>query len=396
MAADGLSVFPMIFGDYWRMLAKLQAPAADRRPTAEPYRMIHCLEISNFRCYERLRLDNLGSVNVVVGANGCGKTTILEAIYLTLGSSPELAFRLRGWRGMGNVLAATSQSGYDSLWSDLFHNFDEHKVINIALRGTSQDSNSLEVSYDAKIKNIIRLNSQVKRGSDDEPMTDVVLPVTFKYREHGQKVYTIRPKLTRQGKLETGNVVRKTQASFYSSAFIASVGPLEPAHQFSEFSKKKKAQPIIDEFKKLFPDLDNLSVEIQSGIEMLFCDVPWVPSKLPVALISGGAQKMVSILLGIATQTKGVILIDELENGVYYKLLPKVWESLYSFAKRFGVQLFVSTHSKECLQAVLPIMAANEDSFRLLRAERQGGRYRVRQFPGKEFASAIEEDVEIR
>jgi predicted ATP-dependent endonuclease of OLD family len=358
--------------------------------------MIHSLRISNFRCYERLHLDNLGQINVIVGENGSGKTAILEAIFLTLGAGPEIAFRLRAWRGMGTIGLATSQAGYDGLWADLFHNLDQHKSINIYLKDTAQDSNSLEVSYDAKIKNIIRLNSHARPREDDESQNEIVLPITFKYKEHGQKAHAVRPRLSRQGKLEIGSVVRKTQAAFYSTSFIASIGPLEPAHQFSEFSKKKKEQPIVEEFQKLFPQLKGLSVEIQSGIEMIFGDVPWLAAKIPVALMSGGVQKMVSILLGIASQPNGVILIDELENGIYYKRMEDVWASLTRFAKRFGVQLFITTHSKECLQALLPVLREHEKMFRLLRAEGHDGQFKVRQFPSENFEAALSQNIDPR
>ena len=37
--------------------------------------------IENFRLFDRLELDDLGKVNLFFGANNCGKTSILEAIY---------------------------------------------------------------------------------------------------------------------------------------------------------------------------------------------------------------------------------------------------------------------------------------------------------------------------
>ena len=41
---------------------------------------ITSVEIENFRCFQKLRVDGLAQVNLIVGANNAGKTVLLEAI----------------------------------------------------------------------------------------------------------------------------------------------------------------------------------------------------------------------------------------------------------------------------------------------------------------------------
>ena len=41
------------------------------------------IEISNFRGIKNCAIDNLGQVNILIGANDAGKSTILNALYLT-------------------------------------------------------------------------------------------------------------------------------------------------------------------------------------------------------------------------------------------------------------------------------------------------------------------------
>ncbi len=40
------------------------------------------LELTNFRNYEKLKLDNLKDLNIIIGDNGIGKTSVLESIYV--------------------------------------------------------------------------------------------------------------------------------------------------------------------------------------------------------------------------------------------------------------------------------------------------------------------------
>jgi len=44
--------------------------------------ILNSLEIQRFRCFRELRIERLGRVNLIVGKNNVGKSTILEALRL--------------------------------------------------------------------------------------------------------------------------------------------------------------------------------------------------------------------------------------------------------------------------------------------------------------------------
>lgn len=43
---------------------------------------IRKIELTNFRNYDKFKIDNLEDINVIIGANGIGKTSIIESIYV--------------------------------------------------------------------------------------------------------------------------------------------------------------------------------------------------------------------------------------------------------------------------------------------------------------------------
>ena len=43
---------------------------------------IRRIELTNFRNYEKIKLENLDNINIIIGNNGIGKTSILESIYV--------------------------------------------------------------------------------------------------------------------------------------------------------------------------------------------------------------------------------------------------------------------------------------------------------------------------
>ena len=359
--------------------------------------MIDSIEIENFRCFEKLTVGDLGLVNVVVGESASGKTALLEAISLGMGGSPDLPHRFRAWRGLGGSLVVTiSRKSYESLWQDLFYQMDQTLTVSITLHGTAETSRSFELTYRPETA------ASASKPPDDSPIgvaspldSSLITPITFEWTDAKGDKHAFQPRLS-QGNLIAGGAGFPSLSAFYSSAFMAVVGATEAANQFSEFSKKKKDGPVRTALKAVFPTIASLSVENDVGGNALYCSVPWMTEKIPVALVSSGVNKVLAILLGIATMSKGVVLLDELENGIYYKSYPDVWKALLHFSQKFKVQLFVSTHSIECLRAAIPALQGHEDKFRLLRVERTNGNRVVRVFKGKDFEAAMEAETEVR
>ena len=54
--------------------------------------MLKTLELRGFRGFDSYRLTDLTTVNLIVGKNNCGKTTVLEAVELLVSSGRPSAF----------------------------------------------------------------------------------------------------------------------------------------------------------------------------------------------------------------------------------------------------------------------------------------------------------------
>lgn len=100
--------------------------------------MIRSADIKHFRCFKSIKLEDCRRVNIVVGENGSGKTALLEAFLLALGPGPDIALRLRQWRGYQGSFSGSQRDIADAIWRDLFHSFDKSKPISISLLGSWQ------------------------------------------------------------------------------------------------------------------------------------------------------------------------------------------------------------------------------------------------------------------
>jgi hypothetical protein len=64
-----------------------------------------------------------------------------------------------------------------------------------------------------------------------------------------------------------------------------------------------------------------------------------------------GVSKYIAIITAIVSSTNGCLFVDEIDNGIHYSKLDKLWEVILETSKIFNVQIFATTHSKECIDS---------------------------------------------
>jgi hypothetical protein len=168
------------------------------------------------------------------------------------------------------------------------------------------------------------------------------------------------------------------------------------ARRYSDLSRKGESLPIAEAMRTEFPFLLELSTEFTSNGASIFATMAGRKEKVPVGLVSDGVNKLLGILIAIASIPNGTILLDQLEDGFYYDRLPSIWKLIHSFALTYAVQVFATTHSKESLEALRSLVEENPDDFCLLQAKRGEGSSTVNLIQGKFFGAALEQGTEIR
>jgi AAA15 family ATPase/GTPase len=110
-----------------------------------------------------------------------------------------------------------------------------------------------------------------------------------------------------------------------------------------------------------------------------------------------GLGRLTSLLLTIANAPGGVVLVDEIENGLHHSILGKVWRAIGDAARRFDTQVFATTHSYDCIRAAHQAFEASESyDFRLHRLERIGDMIRAVTYDQAVLAAALKAELEVR
>jgi predicted ATPase len=356
--------------------------------------MIKTLEIRNFRCFKDLYVGALQRFNIIVGESGSGKTALLEAVFLTAAASPEIWMRLRQWRGSSNAFRLTgTRASYESLFRDIFYNFEKRRPARVEFSDYDKKVRSLRISYPSQEKYSIRAAAtELPDVSESEQNVFSVEPIVFAWKSGG-KEQRARVDI-KDGKLNFRGF-NDIYPVWYSSPLINEAQLV--AQGFSEVSLKNRSDSLVRAVTALYPDILDIGVESIAGDLALCASTTSLKEKIPIGAMSSGITRFLTIMVAIASNPGGVLLIDEFEVGFYYATLPKVLETIVSFCEEQNVQIIATTHSYEFMQMLVPLIkerAGTENRFCFLRTERQGSFCTIRIL--ENFPSAIESVFEVR
>lgn len=353
--------------------------------------MIKLFEVDNFRSLKGLQLSNLSRVNIFVGRSASGKTAALEAIRIALAGTPSAALQVNSQRGVPVFMQPNPQQDiFAAQWGSLFNNYDLARSITFKLTDDQDRYTSLKVYFD-QTKPI----TPAIQPSFVASVPTTIIPLAFERTSLEGKQDTLYATINQQGhfQLDQGQELRAS-AEFFISNWQSNAPQV--ASWFSQISINDQTKDIVNLICKQFPEIKDLSIQAPTQFPLLYATLTFGGRKIPISLVSSGINKFISLILAIKIFKGGVVLIDEIENGIYYQMFPALWEAIYQSAVENNTQLFLSTHSWECLKAAVPLIEKHSDDFSLFQVFQDQGVTKAASVSGADAAAAIDSDVEIR
>jgi AAA15 family ATPase/GTPase len=118
---------------------------------------------------------------------------------------------------------------------------------------------------------------------------------------------------------------------------------------------------------------------------------------IPLPIMGGGVQRALSILLAIGSAENGVVLIDEIENGIHHSALKDLWAVIAEASRVFNCQLFATTHSDECIRAAHEAFKKSKSyDLMLYRLERKNGSINAVMYDEETLDAALSIPLEVR
>ena len=106
--------------------------------------------------------------------------------------------------------------------------------------------------------------------------------------------------------------------------------------------------------------------------------------------------RMLGLALALANAKGGVLLVDEIDTGLHYSIMGDMWRMVGKLAATLDVQVFATTHSRDCYQGLATIVEAGSPSFQVTIQRIEPSRGRAIGFSNDDIVIAAERGIEVR
>ena len=314
--------------------------------------LINKLHISNFRGLNNVVIDNLSNVNIFVGANNCGKTTVLEAVKY-LGEPTNF----------GRFLQLALLRAHASAEAKNKHLV--HYVSNIFQKVDEEDASHYHYKVGAIIRN--QLHEYEADGVLGEISTSLgettqTLDISIMSAIEGEKkkysecriVNGANNAFTPTFKPNFDGIYLHSELNYYRSCCV------HLSHYIRNIGKEDILQ-ILRSFDSNITDISIIGEDIYLHSK--------ISGTMPLFSYGLGLQKAVLISSVIVYCKNGVILVDEIDNAIHVSAFEEIFCWFVETCLKYNVQAFITTHSAEAIDAMLKVtqeIYADRDPLRII------------------------------
>jgi hypothetical protein len=370
----------------------------------------------NFRLFSKLEIRGLSRVNLFVGKNNAGKSALLEAIEVyTSNASARTLLNLVEAREetWGGHLKPTAQRPNGE---GIRHLFKDHQLPPVdsegfvlgplgrtkdQIRVTTAAFRTIEVSGGGTVQRQ-RLSAEEYQLSVGDAELDLVAVEEGRLRrllafnsdwEYIRRVPGAAPESDGRRPLQvvpTRNMARRKVAMLWDSIGLTTL-----------------AQDVINGLQIVEPSIDGIGFVESPKTDIYYSREPepripiarvkGQPEPLPLRSMGDGITRLFHITLALANAKNGVLLVDEFENGLHWSVQKKVWQTVFRLAEELNVQVFASTHSRDCIKAFQQAWQEQSSSGAFFRLENEGnGNVSAQPYSLERLTDAEDVDAEVR
>ncbi len=365
--------------------------------------MLTRLHIERFRGLNELSLTDASRVNLIVGRNDTGKTSLLEAIRVLLSGDPR--HLRRATRNRVERRPTDLSQDYQLAF------YQTHSTNPLLIHGTVS---GIELSAQAVIREVkgqealpFDLESDSDASEDGESLLQPGREIVVEVTADDQAKAIIRQPLQGRSMFPARSQRQFSGKSFPEVPILVWLGTNRAeawshARRYSQLYRSGGVEILLGLLREIEPRLRSLVVltmergEVISPTAVLEADLGF-DRTLPLENMGDGFSNVISILSAIGAAKNGICLIDEVDNGIHYSMLPQVWRSVVSAVNVYNSQVWATTHSYDCIHAIHEAFIETPDALRVHRLERRtDGEVIIHTFDHAMLGRALESGLEVR
>lgn len=172
-------------------------------------------------------------------------------------------------------------------------------------------------------------------------------------------------------------------------------GPAHVAQQFSSLLKTKQDRDAMEALRIIEPAVQRIEVLSEPSGPSIYLDIG-LEALVPLAVCGEGMVRLFSIILELVASRNGVLLIDEIDNGLHYSVMPKLWELLGMLVEKHQVQVFGTTHNDDMMRSALEAFAGKEGMLGLFRIDNRGDHHVMVSYSEEAMEAVLNVPFEVR
>ena len=332
------------------------------------------LTIIDYKLFDDLKVENINQINIFAGNNNIGKSTLLEAINFLIRQNDLINF-IDIFRRRGKFYPNT----FSAHW----------------------------------MERVIPERIKVKGIFNNKPASTLIERVYENEENYNKQIYvTSFTAYSQYGNISSNSIIRlydgiAPRVSYeklnaicniaYSSPFTLQ-NPDNVLQFYDNAVKLEIDNQIIELIKESGLDSKIESIKLTKIVDVMRFIVQHRKIKPSPDLTSfgDGMQRIYYIGLHFAAAANGILLIDELENAIHHDLLVEFTKFIQLLSERFNVQVFITSHSKECIDAFIT-NDCNNDTISFYRLEKNEERIECKFTNGEDFARLLDGfDIDLR
>lgn len=352
--------------------------------------MYTSVHIKNFRGMEDLRVEDIRRINLIVGRNNAGKTSLLEALLL-IGwpTRPSLTLTLGTMRGQRRASERP-----DAIWRSLFHGMDPSRTIELATRDErSGFERILSIQAGPSDEATVLPEQDMLRTP---PEGELIQSIRYRYRPPAGEVIETQLFIDpSSGQIRRRAAARDESTPSVLLAARSNVSLPMDIERYSGLLRAKQERWVLDALRIIEPKLEKLELVTEGGEPSIYADVG-LPSLVPLAICGEGMVRMFSIVVELTASRGGALLIDEIDNGLHHSVMSPFWGALGQLAADLDVQIFATTHSDEIIRAAIQAFSGDLSALRIFRLDRRGEGLRLVRYGDVALEGVLDHDAEVR
>ncbi len=354
---------------------------------------LRSFSVQKYRGINGLELSTLAPrVNLFTGENGVGKTALIEALWLFHGRyNPSLPWNQHLHRGTRAPVDAVSALVPDG---------ERIELTGAELKGESR----LWLQFERFSSVAHGMTNGGRAGTVDGAPQDLPLPVIGRLRiwVDGQEVDMDSENWTFFQSPEGNIAVPKLQVPTDRAGGVIMLDDPRMAEghvqRFSKLVDQGERSYLLNVLCALRPNVRDVEILIREEDGKPYVSATMQDGqRRALHELGGGMTRLFRFVVDAFEVRRGIVFIDEIENGFHYKVLPNLWRHLKEISEKLGVQVFATTHSAECIDAAI---GAFRDDLTDLAVhglfQNEENEVRSTCFTGDRLDGAFEIDLELR